>query len=90
MSGSVESVRWNAYVHRLDLGYSLIRKSRGSGKPANSKGKTPSRSRNQHNERGQVTAAGHKQVGLAPVTYRCSPPLHYSAVSKENGVRRKG
>ena len=29
MSGSFESVRWNACVHRLDLGYTLIQKSFG-------------------------------------------------------------
>ena len=43
-SGSCESVRWNACVHRVDLGlYSLTKEFRGNGVRAhvNSKGKIP-------------------------------------------------
>ena len=45
MSGSFESLWWNASVHRLDLGFSLIQKSflgNGVRIPVNSKGKIPS------------------------------------------------
>ena len=45
MSGSFESVPWNAYVHRLDLGlYSHSKELLGDGvrTHGNSKGKIPS------------------------------------------------
>ena len=45
MSGSFESVRWNAYVHSLDLGlYSHMKEFLGNGvrTHVNSKGKIPS------------------------------------------------
>ena len=44
MSGSFESVRWNTYVHRLDLGlYSHLKEFLGNGVRThiNSKGKIP-------------------------------------------------
>ena len=45
MSGSLESVRWTACVHRLDLGlYTHLKEFGGNGVRAhiNSKGKVPS------------------------------------------------
>ena len=45
MPGSFESMRWNACVHRLDLGlYSHLKEFLGNGvrNHANSKGKIPS------------------------------------------------
>ena len=45
MSGSFESMRWNACVHRLDLGlYSHLKEFLGNGviNHVNSKGKIPS------------------------------------------------
>ena len=45
MSGSFESVQWNAFVHRLDLGFNSDQKGfwgNGVRTHVNSKGKIPS------------------------------------------------
>ena len=54
MSGSLESVRWNAFVHRLDLGlYSHCKEFWGNGvrTHVNSKGKNPLHQKNSSQRR---------------------------------------
>ena len=54
MSGSFESVRWNACVHRLDLGlYSHPKEILGNGvrTHVNSKGKIPSTGKKKSQQR---------------------------------------
>ena len=68
MSGSFESMWWNACVHRLDLGlYSHPKESGGNGarNHVNSKGKIPS-------------TGGSEEVRTCnTVSHRTASPTHY-------------
>ena len=70
MSGSLESVRWNACVHRLNLdSYSHLKEFLGNGvrTHVNSKGKIPSTEKFSQEEDQTHDAASHWTVS----------PTHY-------------
>ena len=80
MSGSFESVRWNACVRRLDLGlYSRPDEVLGNGirTHVNSKGKIPSTRNNFSSEEDRTQDAASSRTA-SPTHY----PLSYSGPSK--------
>ena len=81
MSGSFESVRWNACIHRLDLGlYSHPKEFWGSGvrTHVSSKGKIPLPEKFSSEEDGTPCAASSRTA--SPTRYQQSYPGPYCIV----------
>ena len=92
MSGSFESLRWNACVHKLNLGlYSRPKEFGGHGvrNHADSKGKIPSTGASDEVRTHISYDSGLTRPGIAASDPRISPTslhLHASALSRPEGV----